>query len=75
MENKKKNYSNITSAIISDSKTAKVLPNTDYGYHTTMQSSGNTIFHICFANKSSAAILFFASASCCLTHLHPVFIF
>ena len=74
MEINTKNYSNITSAIISDSKTAKVLPNTDYGSHTTMQNSENTIFHICFANKSSAAILFLASASCCVTHLHPVFI-
>ena len=75
MEIDKKNYSNITSAIISDSKTAKVLPNTDYGSHTTIQNSGNTIFRICFANKTSAATLFFTSASCCVSHLHPVFIF
>ena len=63
-----------TSAIVSDSKTAKMLLNTDQGSHTSMKNSGNTIFHICFANKSSAADLFFASASCCVAHLCPVFI-
>ena len=30
---------------------------------TSMKSSGNTLFHICFANKSSVTTLLYASAS------------
>ena len=42
---------------------------------TSMKSSGNTLFHICFANKSSVTTLLYASASFCDGHLRLVFIF
>ena len=39
-----------------------------------MKSSGNTLFHICFANKSSVTTLLYASASFCDGHLRLAFI-
>ena len=56
-------------------KTAKMLPKTDQSSDTSIKSSGNTLFHIYFASNSSVTTLLFDSASCCLAHLRPVFIF
>ena len=56
-------------------KTAKMLPKTDQSSDTSIKSSGNTLFHIYFASNSSVTTLLFASASCCLAQLRPVFIF
>ena len=61
-------------AIASDFKAANMLPKQTKPLKTSMKSSGNTLFHICFANKSSVTTLLYASASFCDGHLRLAFI-